>query len=111
MTTEKIHAVDGTLAFEVGPNGDRPGVRVKTHLPEGGSLSVPLDDDAAQAMALAILAIAPDDEGGEAFCPRCAAGIDSPEHHEKCVALGWAINSEPAPEGAPHYWTAPEARP
>ena len=61
MSTEKIHAVDGTLAFEVGPNGDRPGVRVTTHLPlTGSTLSIPLDEDATQAMAMAMLAVAPD---------------------------------------------------
>lgn len=59
----KIHAVDGTLAFEVEANGTRPGVRVKTFHPiDGWSLSIPLDPGQAQAMALGILALAPDDE-------------------------------------------------
>jgi hypothetical protein len=72
MSTEKIHAVDGTLAFEVGPNGDRPGVRVTTHLPHGGTLSIPLTEDATQAMAAALLAVAPDDPSAWADVPGAA---------------------------------------
>lgn len=58
----EIYAVDGTLAFGVGPNGDRPGVRITMYHPLNGStISFPLDEDQAQEMALAILGTAPDD--------------------------------------------------
>lgn len=71
-TTEKINAVDGTLAFEVGANADRPGVRITTHLQRGGTVSIPLDEDQAQAMALAILGTAPDDTAVWAGFPGAA---------------------------------------
>jgi hypothetical protein len=80
--SEQIHAVDGTLAFEVGPNGARPGVRVTTHLPLSGStLSIPLDEDATQAMAMAMLSVAPDNARPAApSAPATpAAGVRTPE--------------------------------
>lgn len=32
----------------------------------------------------------------EQFCDRCAAGVTSPEHHEKCVVTGFAEDGESA---------------
>lgn len=40
----------------------------------------------------------------EEFCARCFAGVDSPEHHEKCVIRGYAYDGESAPESAPTWW-------
>lgn len=36
------------------------------------------------------------EEDPEEFCDRCFAGVDSPEHHEKCVTTGHALDGEPA---------------
>lgn len=38
----------------------------------------------------------------ETFCPRCRAGVDSGEHHEKCVRSGHAEDGEAAHTGASH---------
>jgi hypothetical protein len=32
----------------------------------------------------------------EEFCARCAAGVDSPEHHARCVVTGHAHDGESA---------------
>ncbi|WIA99725.1 hypothetical protein [Curtobacterium sp. MCBA15_012] len=42
----------------------------------------------------------PDDEetDDEEFCARCYAGVDSSEHHEKCVVTGHAEDGESATE-------------
>jgi hypothetical protein len=32
----------------------------------------------------------------EEFCARCYAGVDSSEHHEKCVIPGYAEDGESA---------------
>lgn len=37
----------------------------------------------------------------ERFCSRCFAGVDSDEHHAKCVATGYADDGQSAPNGAP----------
>lgn len=37
-----------------------------------------------------------DDIDNEEFCPRCRAGVDSDEHHAKCVDTGHALDGEPA---------------
>lgn len=36
------------------------------------------------------------DDDPEEFCSRCYAGVDSSEHHEKCVAHGFAEDGESA---------------
>jgi hypothetical protein len=38
------------------------------------------------------------DLDNEEFCSRCLAGVDSTEHHEKCVITGYAHDGESAPE-------------
>lgn len=42
--------------------------------------------------------VADDDFDDEEFCARCYAGVDSSEHHEKCVLSGHAEDGESAPE-------------
>lgn len=37
-----------------------------------------------------------DDVDDEEFCARCYAGVDSSEHHEKCVVTGHAEDGESA---------------
>ena len=37
----------------------------------------------------------------EQFCPRCRAGVESAEHHEKCVRTGHAEDGEAARTPAP----------
>lgn len=44
------------------------------------------------------------DADDEVFCARCAAGVDSPEHHARCVVTGHAVDgetAEPAPLAIP----------
>ena len=52
-----------------------------------------------------------DDQDDEEFCGRCYAGVQSSEHHEKCVALGWAEDDEPAPADALTWTAHPGPRP
>jgi hypothetical protein len=71
------------------------------------------DPNAAYAMHIAdvVLALFPqptpsagaDDEDmdDEEFCARCYAGVDSSEHHEKCVVTGHADDRESAPAALP----------
>lgn len=40
-----------------------------------------------------------DDADPEEFCDRCYAGVDSDEHHEKCVVIGIAEDGESASGG------------
>lgn len=59
--------------------------------------------DSARAALRAALAVAPapsegeDEDDDEQFCVRCYAGVDSDEHHTKCVAAGLAEDGESAP--------------
>lgn len=46
----------------------------------------------------------------EEFCSRCYAGVDSTEHHEKCVVTDWGIDGESA-DDAPTWDAHPGARP
>lgn len=51
---------------------------------------------ARRDVAQAARQVEDDEIDPEVFCPRCAAGVDSSEHHEKCVLSGHAADGEPA---------------